>query len=821
MRQKRPLKNFLTIFFPLFIFITGCGDSGTEQPETPTTTGLVEQSNTGKQTSLEIKTTPALKTAAIKIKPAPLAKLPIADVTVNPASNLTLDDVVQRANQLVPLLHRLRKALDRSQFDLIALNRKLEFDGTSIVDFVRDSVFFEQYVGVLRGAEGTLLGRAGNALDQSLLLTTLLDDAGYESRIAHSTLTTAQAAKLVNQMAQERPGLPTAGDETVLEKILDEIMLLQGFSEEQLGQLNTLVPDNAYLSSTESDTHFIIDALDQAGVTLGDPKAMGELIEEARNYYWVEYRLNAFDEWQTAHPAFATAPDLVAEETFVEPPAALYHRIKFETFIEQKIDDQLVVHPIVSDWKSTTADLVGRPFTYKNQPNNLDFETVGDLTNLLSKTSIFYPVVNERLAGNSFDLDGQYFTPDLLAIDKMGAIQLNQTKAKQLGQAGGTISNLGKSVANKAPTADVSTLTAQWLEYTVTTPKAEDKTYRRYVLDRIGVENRAAGIAEITNQTGLHTLAQSLLTNYSIMVIPNRYSKAYALERYATRSLQEVALINKVIENPTVESLSKLDLPTLKPGQDVILATAFDSGFLLSPKLQTYRSEATVVVYEEGIIPSSTAETLFERVDIVHNERLTFAQGKKLKSDPDAAVRAGVWETYAERAPLRKIGVEFNTAVGFHSAAAQDISLQVLSPADVASVDELNHSALTKSNLKELLDQGYAIIVPSEPLQGQSDTIWWRIDLDTGNALGMATGGYGIAGTEYSIMQIVGFSMAAASMGHCIGSTGNASCCLLAGASMFVLGQFVVFMRSASFALGVSFFASPAFVGVGGLMCSD
>ncbi|NND00244.1 MAG: hypothetical protein HKN85_08685 [Gammaproteobacteria bacterium] len=808
------LKITLHAIFALSIFITGCSDSGTERPETTTTEDGVQQSDSSSRQA------PTRKVSAKQDKqPAPMVQLPIASFADKLTPALKFNEVVQRTNQLTPLLERLRSAIDRSQFDLIALNRRLEFDEMAIVDFVRDAIFFEQYVGVLRGAKGTLLGRAGNALDQSLLLTTLLDDAGYETRIAHGTLTTAQATDLVNQMAQPRPAQPEPGDEAVLQEILDEIMALQGLSAEQRAQLKTPSKDNPYQSATQSDTHFILDALDQAGVTLGDPQAIARLIEEARSYYWVEYRLNAFDEWETAHPAFAAAPKLIADSTFTEPPAELYHRVRFEIFIEQKTGDQLIVNPIISDWESTTAELVGRPFTYQNQPNNLDFETVSDLSSLLSETNIFYPIVNEKLAGNGFDLDGQTFKLGLSAADKINASQLSQSQTRQLGQAAGAISNLGKPAPDTPRSEAASTLTAQWMEYTVITPNAKDKTYRRYTMDRVGVENRENGIAEITDPTDLPELAKSLLTNYSIMAIPNRYSKAYTLERFATRSLQEVSLINKVVANPTVQALSKLKLPALKPGQDVFLALAFDGGFALSPNMQTYRTEATVIVFEEGIIPGSTAETLYERVDIVNNERRTFALGKQLTVDHQAAVRAGVWETHAERAPLRKIGIEFNTAMGFREAVAKNIPLRVLLPEDVASVGVLEHSALTKSNLKELLGQGYAIIVPSKMLPHRSDTVWWRIDLATGNALGMATGGYGLASVEYTILQVVGRSIAAASLGYCIGATGNVGCCFIAGAVLFSISRFIaLFSRATALLFGI--WGSPVVAGVGGQVCA-
>ncbi len=805
MRHKMLLKNFLHILFALSIFITSCSDPRTVQLETPTTGNVVQQlessstsspatappqavatervrpTATGESPIEPPPTTAPQPTATIplatsntttQITPAPLATLPIAGVTDNPMPNLTLDDVVQRANALAPLLQGLRNALDRSQFDLIALNRALAFDGAAIVDFVRDEIFFEQYVGVLRGAEGALLGRAGNALDQSILLTTLLEDAGYESRIAHGTLSTAQATALVNQMAQPRSEPPAAGDKALLQEILDEIMALQGFSAEQRAQLAVPPSGNPYQEITESDTQFILNALDQAGVTLGDPDAMDALIEEARDYYWVEYRLNAFDPWETAHPAFADAPELVADETFIEPPTELYHRVRFETFIEQKIDDQLIVNPIVEDLESTTADLVGRPFVYQNQPNNLDYATYTDMPSLLAETGHFLPIINNELAGSAFDLDGRIYEMDLLSLDRYGVKQIFQTQARQLEQAIGALDGIGADSDETTNPDDFITLTAHWIEYTLIAPNGFEVTHRRYALDRIGAENRANQDATIIDPTPLPDAAQAILTTNTVMVLSNHNNVAYNLDRYAQRMLQEIALMTDDAQVPSLETLQ-----AIMPWEDVVLNSAFEDGHSFAENSISYRPSATVAVYQEGIVPSQAQTTLFERVDVVANPRRVFtvAAGEVAPSIPQA-IRAGVWETHAEGAPMRlQAGEWFNTMIAIRTAQAAGIGMRVLNSADLDTLATLSHSAETKANLRQQLEAGYAIIIPESATSSQSG--WWRVDPATGETLGMTTGNYGQAQVEY-VLLIFSLVNGGLSTAGCVNQGSDLGCCL-------------------------------------------
>ncbi len=71
----------------------------------------------------------------------------------------------------------------------------LEYDVERIFRFVADEVRYEPYDGILRGARGALAGRAGNSLDQALLLAALLDASGVPVRFVDASIdeTTAGA----------------------------------------------------------------------------------------------------------------------------------------------------------------------------------------------------------------------------------------------------------------------------------------------------------------------------------------------------------------------------------------------------------------------------------------------------------------------------------------------------------------------------------------------------------------------------------------------------------------------------------------------------
>ena len=75
---------------------------------------------------------------------------------------------------------------------------------------MRDSIGFDPYRGVLRGAEGTLVARAGSDADRALLLATLLGEMGFTTRFAFADLDEPTASTLVERSLAS-PAEPMAG----------------------------------------------------------------------------------------------------------------------------------------------------------------------------------------------------------------------------------------------------------------------------------------------------------------------------------------------------------------------------------------------------------------------------------------------------------------------------------------------------------------------------------------------------------------------------------------------------------------------------------
>lgn len=784
--------------------LVACG-GGSEDAADP---GLFSSEDRWKE---EVQLRPPGETA---IKPRELADTP-APSAIDVAPPEGLDDLVKRAEALAPAAERLRSAIDRTQFDITELAVALDLEPDRLAQFVADSIFFEQYPGVLRGPEGTLLSRSGNALDQALLLGALLDEAALDWRIARGALTAEDAAALVNRMAQARPAELPPGDEREIRAAMEDIYRVMGVAESDQARLfeTDEAENRAFFDAvTVSDTRFILNALAQAGQELGDPGAMAELIEEARDYFWVEYRTDAYQEWVTAHPAFGDreAPTVSRQETFTTPADDLYHRVRFEVFIEQKINDQLHARPVVSR-EAPAPDWVGKPLTYSNYPDNLRPETASDLVEMIKGISVFLPVLDGALQGNAFDLDGRTFSVGLIGLDEYGLTEVFQRQAQQLEQGIGGLSTLGVDEAERENADDIFTLTAQWMQYTLIAPGGKEETHRRYLMDRVGVVNREAGIAEITDPAEVAVVARELLTATTVSVLPGSYVDAYALERVASRLKGEIELLQRA-----GESFDSTGLDLLPP-EDLLLAAALDAGSIVDRRRRSYRSEPTLVVYQQGE---------FERVDIVNHSRRHFYADGELRADPVGAVQAGVWESFAERAPLRSQAAVEDTGIAFRQAQQNDLAMHVLLPSDIERVDELTHTEATKLDLAKILARGDIVVVPESPLPGETEGNWWRVNAATGETLGMATGGFGVANTEritlsqtlvqkYYATRV----LSVASFAGCLAAGGSAACCGLVGGVFFVHGGALVWAKAYKAALALSALSSPLVVGASGRTC--
>ncbi len=673
------------------------------------------------------------------------------------------------------ILLGLSRELDRAAFEVNALAFELAFeDAETITEHVRSTVRTEVYAGILRGAQGTLVSGAGNALDKSILLAGLLLDAGYEVRIATGALQEAAAMTLVLDMFEERTA---AGTQTASAADLERVSQVTGASIAELeattAAWNSLSPtETEHHRDAESAQGTILAALAAAGLELG-ADLTAELLAEASDYAWVEYRLGASDEWAAAHPAWppgSEPPTVTAEHHFDgEMPAELTHQLRIENVVERKRGDEFTTDALMTPWQRPVANMFGITLTVGNTVLGEGADaSLTELGTSLADVAFFAPLVNGALApgAQAFDTMGNLVPPDVAASAMAGVFQTN---AENLNQAIGVLGALG---SDEPGDAEPFALTAQWIDFVLIAPGGEETRHRRMVFDRRTPEARVQGSTELLDQS---VLLEGILTSQSVTVVGGALSDAYLASRFAEQSLDQLDALERAMQ---------LDLATATPddmvaayegvsgGDHLALLSAFDLVGATTGAV-AYRAEPTIVSLHSSLTPGP--EPRFDTgVDVIHNARRFLAlDGGRVRSDAERAVLAGAWETAVERAYMQRFSPNVQ---GAYAAFAGSGGAVVVSPDLLNELPSAVPPAAAPAMQRDL-EAGYAVVLPAGDLAPGVGPGWWRVDLATGETLGMGASGRGTAVVEYKIgleiSAIFAGALAVPGAAMCLATTSN------------------------------------------------
>ena len=149
--------------------------------------------------------------------PATTFALPTDD-ELAASADIVVSDEPPSTDEL-PTLSQIRddtwaqmERLPEAEWSIPALAESLQYDPQAAFAFVRDSIAFDPYPGVLRGAAGTLAARAGNAYDRALLLGALLDAMLVPHRFAFADLPDEITAAVLARATQPPTAALTTGD---------------------------------------------------------------------------------------------------------------------------------------------------------------------------------------------------------------------------------------------------------------------------------------------------------------------------------------------------------------------------------------------------------------------------------------------------------------------------------------------------------------------------------------------------------------------------------------------------------------------------------
>jgi hypothetical protein len=721
-----------------------------------------------------------------------------------------IEQALAAFDQNVALLQQLRASIDPASHDVGSLGLELAFDEPeAIAAAVHDAVAYQPYAGVLRGPEGTWEARAGNALDQALLLARLLVDAGYDAEVALATLPEAAVGDVLAMLrpAGAPPRVDWTGAGVAPEALVDDPEALDRAAEAAA----------AAVADLEARADATADWLEgQLGADWSDASPVeAELRAEASAYAWVRARLGAGEAWTDLHPVFADAPAWAAglepERTLEGTvPADLLHRFRLEAFVERRVSGEVEVAALFPAWERPVANLVGLPLVAGFAPDGLDDEelVVSDLAAASAATTFFVPVLNGAPIA------------DAAVFDRLGNQVDAMAAASPMAGLFGQLGNLANQATQELGGEGIE-LSAVWWQYTFVHPDGRETVHRRTVLDRVDPDDRAAGTLGELAPLDAQAAFEALTIGQTLLVAPADVAAATA-ERVRLDAQIALAAYQRSawLESVAPEGRS-LDVPeatgTALARDRLTTAYAAFADHDVPEGAVGYRHEPALVVVSSPLVPGRSV------VDIVQNPRRVLALDGA-RPLPAAALRAGVWETATERLALRAQdpSAVVDTFTFAAAAEAAGVEWRVLRSGDAAPADL---PAASRAAIAADLAAGFVVVAPGSMPAAVDEAGWWRVDPATGVALGRAGDGRGQAATEYTAMQnfIAGqvFSQAlnVAGFGACIQGGGSAGCCAADAAVGTAIGigiGFAVGLKLAeATALGVGMLLDVGALGLG------
>jgi hypothetical protein len=716
-----------------------------------------------------------LRTAILCLSIFSLATAPVT-VTAQSVPDLSGPQIsdpamVARMETAIERLEEARAKIDRRTFDIDARMDDLNFDPDEIIGFVTDDIAFEQYVGLLRGAEGTLMASAGNSLDQAVLLAGMLKDVGFDARIQRGTLETADAATLYNTLGapRERPesSIKLSDLRDIAEVLLDiapDVLTNRGEILDALSKQWDPETDKLYLAAmAEADalTEDLGDLLNQIRAEQTPEK----FIEEITDYFWIEFRESAISEWTTVHPVMAGfAPEVVATETLLdEIPAELQHRIAFRVINERALGGKLEQTEIVPTWERPAANLHGIPISYMNLPANPEV-----IPEILEQRSIapsqfFVPFFMGQMppSGQIFDLIGNTATADVLSSPAAGFFQ---TASKKGSEAVGAVSGLGSA----EKTAAAPTLVAQWIEIDQINPDGTTIKNRRTVVDVL--QGKVRQVENMPPADDILAELNGLFSAHSFMINTGSISGEYIFDDIVERlvTLLQFYLSASVRENLELDTGSAQLPESDSPAILGILFSILDS-FVKKGSLGSYRSESSIIaLHLEHDLSTSNIRA---SVDIVANSRRSFSNANGLTIlDAKTTFTTGVLESFAESRVFpdgRENRVQHSATWlrDYRESGGEfDVLLQDSNRSGRSGIATGPPAIEAISNS---LSNNRTLLVPRSGDPNSEEYSWWSVDPSSGSSIAVARSGHGSITGEYRALFGISSALLAVVTGFC------------------------------------------------------
>ncbi len=627
--------------------------------------------------------------------PAAFAQPPVADFAIPVDdqiagdADLTVSDVPPTADEL-PTLSQIRDdtwaqvgLLPESEWSIAALAEALHYDPQAAFTFVRDSIAFDPYAGVLRGAQGTLAARAGNSHDRALLLGALLDAMSVPYRFAFADLSDEDAAAVLAR-ASRTPTAPLGTAGIALTTTIDAVALDQRARRDYARLLMAL--DGA-LDDTPS----------------GVP---GPALEAVRHHAWIEAAFGS--EWQDLDPTFE---DAVAGSTFA-PAASTADSLPMAAM--QNVDLRMVAESLSNGVLSEQVVL----------ERSFDAATAASSTIFL----YFQPDATGLGATITDVLSGDVSWVPVLMVDRV-------TQTGSAFHVGGR----GSDVFGTA--TDAPELASLRLEVETSGPGLPPITGERILLDRVPDELRGTDTIDVARLQPLpeDDAGPFIMGQFHHLMVSTGGAdrRDHALQRSASADF-----IGRLLEREDLwDAFALPDLlwPVAATDEELVVAseTALVPALGADGDFRAFvaRPRATLTTFgRDSVDPAAMAFA----TDLMIDGVAVLPRGE---AEPGEAARRRLWYGSLETALETQFALghavllDPNDRSSSGASLADVGALTLLRPEDAGTVPDG-----TSPVLRRALEDGLLVMTSGDPAGA---TAWWTVDPATGETRSILDPGLG------------------------------------------------------------------------------
>ncbi|HEX8324705.1 MAG TPA: transglutaminase domain-containing protein [Tepidisphaeraceae bacterium] len=728
---------------------------------------------------------------------------------------------VEMLGRLVDMGKQEIKRLADASPDAADLAAQLDYDPAKLFSYVRDQVRTEPYAGVLRGAQGALSAKTGNASDKALLLKAMLDAGGRQARLVTGTLGADGAKALVAQFLKAEPLAGPLGE--LLESATQpdqfaDFCRRSGLDEKQMTDVIAQAEKQAAAMKAAADkqadeaTAFLKAQLTANKLKIGQSAAewADTLAKRVTAHAWVQVQDEA-GKWIDLDPSFADAKPgdtKAADGKPVEGELPGRYAVQLSLLYatnDGKEEERILSVPLYTDEALFRhADFMISPADKMPPASELLAMPAEERVKLFANAEKFQAVLRHGARGfgsKVFDLKGKLF-------DVGG-----DGRVKGAGDLGGATGGMFGGLAGGGE-ENKNTFKSLVMEFEFQTPPNAPKipTQRRTIV----TAEQIKGQHIVSPVLDWEILIQPQLVSAGLNAGSALQSRIAALE-----PVLEIAKRGAAGQPSSYEELLKRPpepYPQMLMQWSMFRQVDLAKSIKAAPGVAPLWDAPQVVVAERRFCMNKKTGHMCDRsqIDIVHNG-LTAVPRNADADGAGVALRQGVYDTVTERVMLETLvpdGITASAAATLDEARVANGKLGAFSAADAAKAPlaEADQQFVASS------ESNRHVLVPAAA-DGKPVTSWWSIDPVTGSVVGRSTGGFGASIVENAtLQQLAGMAICFVSAGKDMMNPGpdkqkneminlfQLSACMLGG----LTGLTGVWIGAGPKALGIIFYINAA-----------